>query len=638
MFFVISGFLITGILANGFAAGKPVLRTFWIRRVRRLLPALVVVTLFTLGVFASLYPPVHYERVAETALSHLLLSSNIFLWSQSGYFNANSELNPLLHTWSLSVEEQFYAVFPFVVFLLVRVLNHRASFAVVLSGTVLSFLASIYFSATAPSAAFYLLPTRAWELGAGATLALLPTVSRGRSERPRGVIPEVLSLSGMAAIAAACFSFTESTPFPGPNAIVPVAGTFLVLWSTDRATTMVGRLLEWRPLVWVGLISYSLYLWHWVLLVAARSVAGSHDTAVSMSAVLISIPTAWLSWRFVEVPFRNSTVTDRQIIRVAIPATVVVAALAGWIMITDGLPARFEEMAIKAKPPARQAECFEVLESGKTQFCDVGAEGLKPSFVMIGDSHVLSFLPVVDQVAAELGTAGLFSGISGCLPFVDAIPIRRDQNGILCSDMVDRAATMVRSGEFSHLVLAARWMYYTQPRESGGFTPVTIRGEDGRQTLEESRAAFAETLQRTVQLAEESGVALRVIIQVPQQAYDPETLHIRQQSSRAFSTGLPLSQHLDNQRWFREELSRQLDPESIINFDDVLCDSGECIAFAEGVPLYSDDDHLSEQGSLFLLDRVRSWLKRDLCGNSSRAAGSLQCEPGTGIPVAAGSE
>lgn len=636
VFFVVSGFLITGILADGIRAGKPVLRTFWIRRVRRLLPALIVVTMFTFVVFAFLHPPVQYERIAKTALSHMFLVSNVYLWSQSGYFNADAEVNPLLHTWSLSVEEQFYAVFPFVVFLLIRALRDRASLAVVLIGTLSSFGASIYFSHAAPSAAFYLLPTRAWELGAGATLALLPSAYRGDSVTSHRWIREIGSSLGLTAVLTACFGFTELTLFPGPFAIVPVMGTFLVLWCTQGKVTLVGRLLEARPLVWIGLISYSLYLWHWVLLVAARSFTGSNDHVVSSVAVAMSVPIAWLSWRFVEQPFRGSRFTDSQIVGATAAATTLLAVVASVVAVTDGLPQRFRALADNPERPGRP-ECFEVPGSDEIPFCRIGDMGAMPAFLLIGDSHAWSFLPALDSAAATLGVAGVFAGGRACLPFVDALPLRRDRLGLRCANMVDRAVELQREEQIRHVFLAARWMLYTQPWGRGGFTPVRVRGESGGQSVDESREAFAETLDRTARIAEKAAVSLRVLFQVPQQKFDPASLFIRQQTSRGFSGRLTLAEHQIEQKWVRDALIQRLGPSAVVEFDNDFCASGECIAFAAGRALYYDDNHLSKEGSLFLFNSVLNLLKRELCEDANRASAGRSCTAQTIDSLATGS-
>ena len=266
IFFVISGFLITGILVQDAERGDFSILRFYERRARRILPALVFLigVLFVAGYW--LFPPWQYEALAKSAAATALFVSNFwFLESTGGYFGNAAEFEPLLHTWSLAVEEQFYIFFPLLIWALAG--RSRATLGgVVLMSVVLSFVASIYATTRFPEENFYLLPTRAWELGLGALLAIGP-VPAIRSR----VLGEVLSWAAIVMMGLSIVILDGQSPFPGLNALAPCLATALLILVGHDQTTSVHRVLSTRPFVGIGLISYSLYLWHWPPLVIART-------------------------------------------------------------------------------------------------------------------------------------------------------------------------------------------------------------------------------------------------------------------------------------------------------------------------------------------------------------------------------
>jgi len=251
VFFVISGFLITGILARELQAGQFSLLGFYERRARRILPALFLVLLVTAIVGALVMLPYELATLGRGIVAVLLFVSNVLFWRESGYFAAASELNPLLHTWSLAVEEQYYILFPLVLWACWRWFPRGV---VPLLGliTVGSLALAEVLSVRMPSANFYLLPTRAWELLAGSLAALYLL----RRPAPQGWLAEALGLAGLAAIAFAVLTYDAATPFPSLWALAPVLGTVAIIVAASPAT-LVGKLLGTAPFVGIGLISYS---------------------------------------------------------------------------------------------------------------------------------------------------------------------------------------------------------------------------------------------------------------------------------------------------------------------------------------------------------------------------------------------
>ena len=302
VFFVISGFLITSIIEKDIAAGRFSFARFYERRIRRIFPALAVVSLFAVGVSAILFIPTDFMQVGRSLIAMAVFASNLFFRQDlgiTGYFNVGPSPQMLVHTWSLAVEEQFYLVLPPALLLVHR---HAGRFVVpiLVVATILSFAESVVLVQTQPTDAFYLIMPRAWELLIGGLLAVrrLPPLSTR-------IAREIVATASAALILVAVFGFSTTTPFPGASALVPCLGAWLFLYVGDQGPSLVARLLSTRPFVAVGRISYSLYLWHWPIFVATKYMAGGHFSLITtVSALILAFAAATLSYRYVETPFR----------------------------------------------------------------------------------------------------------------------------------------------------------------------------------------------------------------------------------------------------------------------------------------------------------------------------------------------
>ena len=302
VFFVISGFLITTILLGDLERGEFSILRFYERRARRILPALFTVMVVCVPFAWALMMPVELRGFGHSLAAVSLFISNVLFWQESGYFDTSAEEKPLLHTWSLAVEEQYYLLFPVMLFFLWKA-GRNPTLTVLCALSLISLAAAEWGARNAPTANFYLIPFRAWELFAGSICALL--ARDGAALKPNGVLGGL----GLGLIAVSVFLFDSTTPFPSLYALAPVVGTALViLYATP--TTLPGRLLATRPMVGVGLISYSAYLWHQPLFAYARLALRETPPMALMSALaLASLVLAWISWRFIEQPFRRR---DRQ--------------------------------------------------------------------------------------------------------------------------------------------------------------------------------------------------------------------------------------------------------------------------------------------------------------------------------------
>jgi peptidoglycan/LPS O-acetylase OafA/YrhL len=366
VFFVISGYLISSVILSEIAASRFSLFSFYERRIRRIVPALVVM-LFATSLLAYRYLlPVELEDFAKSLVAAIFSQSNFYFWSQSGYFDAPAALKPLLHTWSLAVEEQFYIFFPLFLLAVRRFFPARLRVSII-AVAILSFAASVLGAYKYPSSTFYLAPTRAWELLLGTILSLkiLPQIS-GALQR------NVSTLFGAASILFAAISFSSSTPFPGFAALAPCLGAALIIAGGETGASLVGRALSSKPVVFVGLISYSLYLWHWPIIVFQKIgtllVSGVSDRVGGLVSFAVSFVIATLSWRFVELPFRSGRfkLSGAPLFNTALASSVAVAGLAVWMLVSHGLPNRFPPEAVRVasyldygtKEEFREGTCF----------------------------------------------------------------------------------------------------------------------------------------------------------------------------------------------------------------------------------------------------------------------------------------
>jgi peptidoglycan/LPS O-acetylase OafA/YrhL len=361
VFFVISGYLITSLILAEKQAGTFSIATFYERRARRILPALFVV------MFACLVPawlwmsPDSLEDFGQSLVAVPLFANNALLFLTSGYFEAAADEKPLLHTWSLAVEEQYYVIFPLMVALLWP-LGRRWLAAAIAGIAVISLGLAEWGWRHQPEASFYLAHARAWELLIGAMVAMAPRLEV--SKNPRGqLLANTLSYAGLLLVAYSIFRFDSSTPFPSLYTLVPTLGTALILYAATGQTG-VARLLRLPVFVGIGLISYSLYLWHQPLLAFARLLgSGEPPLTVTSALLLVAVGLAWLSWRYVETPFRNRSAVPRQVVwRTAATCSVVLIAM--------GLAAHVAHGFQERMPAAYVSELrhFKVLRTQRTRW------------------------------------------------------------------------------------------------------------------------------------------------------------------------------------------------------------------------------------------------------------------------------
>ena len=401
IFYVISGFLITGILVRELDTKNTIsLVAFYVRRTKRLLPASFLVVLVT-GIAGFIFLPASMREsfgkdliAASTYISNFLFA----LW-ENDYQNLNSTPSPFIHYWSLAVEEQFYLFWPFFILLLFRIGKRRAVFYGVISTLVFSFLFSLYLTERAPIWAFYILPTRAWELAAGALLIFLPELKRVRP---------LLALIAVVILGMGTVIFDEATPFPGTAALVPVIATVLLLMSRNQWPPFMDLIAESRTTQWLGAISYPLYLWHWPVLVIPAIYLGEELNSLQITILLaVTVLLAGLTHRYVETPMREARLSQLNVFKFAALATCVSVAIGGFtymqhsntITIDGGYKVSLEE--VRAKPENNNDGCHIHIRQTVSPRCEYGDLTSDKTIVLYGDSHAAQWLPALDIIGKK---------------------------------------------------------------------------------------------------------------------------------------------------------------------------------------------------------------------------------------------
>jgi peptidoglycan/LPS O-acetylase OafA/YrhL len=480
VFFVISGFLITSILQSEIAAGQFSVLGFYTRRIRRIVPALLVMLGAVLLAGKFLLMPGDYSALAGSADYATFGLSNFFFLGHTGYFDQSAGLLPLLHTWSLAVEEQFYVVWPIALFALLRGRSRNelaviVGFIVVVAG---GFIESLIWFDQDPKAAFFLATPRAWELALGAALVFLQPLSRVRGE--------VATVFGLTLIGAG-FWTTTAASFPGFKALYPCVGAALIIWPR-RAATMSGKWLSY--LSPIGLISYSLYLWHWPVWVLFRVYinGGMPRIRETLALALLSLAIATLSYFFVERPLRKPR--WRPVLQVALGLTAcfLVFGAATYIEHAEGFPERVSKNAVAMR--SREAmwnwTCPETVTLEGNNYCAFGGPWqTSRKGILWGDSHAQHLAPIIDAVAKQQGISFILDDVC---PAALGDHVHRQWNDqpkyqALCSSRRAETLNILNQQDVEFVVLAAAWstlatdnLYADDLRQSQDKTALMISG------------------------------------------------------------------------------------------------------------------------------------------------------------------
>jgi peptidoglycan/LPS O-acetylase OafA/YrhL len=627
IFFVISGYLITGIVVRELAAGSFSFGRFYTRRIKRLLPAFYSVAIVSSVVSYFVLLPYELGRFAESLLSSLFFVSNFYFGSiTEGYFAPEVDLLPLLHTWSLAVEEQFYFLWPVSLLVLRRRLSpHQMR---ILMGVLMaaSFVAAEVGVRALSDSVYYAPWSRAGELLMGALLALQhlgkePTTARDPRPstlwrwREAGV-----TAIGFALIAAPAILLDDLSAFPGINSLWPCLGITILIHVGRDSGGLARRLLGLRPLVFVGLISYALYLWHWPVFVFARSLRLDDGPATTWALIGACFVLATISWRFVERPIRElQSVTFRDALQriFALPA-IVLAALSLTVLANDGLENRFQSQPdvldalriTRAGPDEARGICFKLdeVELPPEADCLLGARtdeapgaGRGPDALLWGDSIANHYAGFFDEVGRASGIQLRDVTMGGCPPLLGSVRLKR-KKGPLCRRRNDAVIEMIQDSDFDTVFLGGYWTFYLEP---DGFLGDDVDMSAGR---ENAARVLRESLDRTLSAILRANKQPVLLRNVPEMDFDAATCSIKNAIHP-----IPLRRDcaMDAERHRQQthavdEMLRDLQSAhptlQVLSPIDIVCPEESCEADLDGVPLYKAGkaSHLNMEGSRVL--------------------------------------
>lgn len=579
VFFVISGFLIGSIIMESFSRGTFSYLDFYDRRIRRIGPALLVMLLFVTVTGFLVLLPKEYESLSASVIAAIVSVSNLYFWATTNYFAAAAETKPLLHTWSLGVEEQFYLLLP--VLLTFVMPKGKTWLRVVLWGlTAVSFALCVALLGEHAAASFYSPFSRIWELLLGVLLAT------GCELRESRWVRQVSGALGVGLIVGAIFWLSPGVPFPGAIAAIPVVGTLLIIWSGRESDTWVAKAFSWGPLVFIGLISYSLYLWHWPIIVfvhvaglpfAAQLGLPREGTVLNIIIVVLSLIAATLSWKFVEQPFRlgRGPVMSRRTVFVS--TGVLASVIIAWSVAVQGVggfPSRFKPEAVEVasfinytvNDGRGQDRCF--IEQPGDQFDAKGC--LAPSssqrnILMLGDSHAASLWQGVVHRQPE--SKVMLAASSGCRPTI----VQGKDAPAHCVNLYRYIYDQyLPTARVSAVVLDGRWHDDDLPRL--------------RTTLEHLRRAGKTTV---------------LVGPIPE--YDVSLPRLLAVSIEQNDKALP-QHHLRRGIWDLDRRMAKIAADygvRYVSMVNAICPNQACEVYAApGVPMYFDYGHLTRQGAI----------------------------------------
>ncbi|MFM9864334.1 MAG: acyltransferase family protein [Micropepsaceae bacterium] len=577
IFFVISGFLITRIILGDLERGTMSIARFYERRIRRIFPALYVTIAFTVIGATVLFSPVDLARLYESLAWLAVFASNVHFMANTGYFDAAAEQNAFLQTWSLAIEEQFYVVFPLALAFSYRYARSRVLW-IVLGVAILSFAFACVAVSLNARTAFFSTPGRVWELMAGSLIALglLPAVT---SQWLR----ESLAAAGAGALAGSIVLLTIDTPFPGLYALPACLGTAAIIWANSRGVTVVGRLLSVPPMVFVGLVSYSLYLLHWPMLTFARYVLRGDFTLVhALVALALSFVAAVACWRYVETPFRKGKqISQRGLFAGAIALMAVVAAssLAAGHWYVNRLPAA-DRVAAAERARAEAESCMlketQTLADWPAVLCSTEGNGL---IVVWGDSFAAHYFDSFRDLAKTSGRGLLLLSESGCPPIVGVEDPKRTGCGPFNREVLEK----IKAEKPDLVVISADWMVYEK-----------------KKTFAEAVVDKFELLERTIDALRATGSAVLVIGPSPMfPAPVPQIAGVEGQQAKSAVTKASYSRRFD-------EFFRGLERKGQINYlpaFTVFCDVAVyCMYQQRQTLLFWDEGHMTARGSALVLN------------------------------------
>ena len=597
IFFVISGYLISSIILGDIAGNGFSFTSFYERRIKRIFPALFAVLAFSTVAAVISFTPLQLREFGQALAATTIFASNIYFRLKAGYFSADTENNPLIHMWSLSVEEQFYLLFPILLIIFQRSVRRRLNLAIV-AALILSLGWSLYQEHHGDAMANFFLPqTRAWELLAGALVAINRARWQNIAARYR-IAAMGVEISGALLMLIPIITLSATSSWPGINTIPVVAGAALLILAANTRSP-VGRLLAMPPMVWVGLISYSAYLWHQPLFAFGHIVRPRFSGLETAGAIVATFGIAWLSWRFIERPFRKPG-NYRRITLFACSAalTFAFAAIGLALHLTNGLPQRFAPatlaLADTAAPSPKRAHCHAE-----------GADYLQPkdacryfnprvTWAVLGDSHAIETGQALAEElrARDEGIVQLtFSGCQPALIFVSENPG--------CTSWLNDAVSLIeREKDIHDVLLVFRHPFYLYGDQKRTYPEPPRDRPNFLLNLppDAARARYWQSYEALVRRLLVAGKRVHIVAPIPEL---PVPIDRYVFGAKPGDQGITRRFYAQRNGEILQHLQKIAHWPGVSLSDPVtaLCDAENCHAIVDGKAMYFDDNHLSMAGA-----------------------------------------
>jgi peptidoglycan/LPS O-acetylase OafA/YrhL len=591
VFFVISGYLITSIILAELKEKRFSFSKFYERRARRIFPALFFVMAISVPFAVFLFEPVELMGFWKSFVSATLFASNFFFWTDTGYFGGVAELKPLLHTWSLAVEEQYYLLFPlFMVFAWHLRLQAIVVFLAVIF--CISLAAAQWGAIYKPTAAFYLLPTRGWEILAGAFSAIWLSSHAIRSSNVLGGV-------GLSLIVISILTFDGSFGFPGLYATVPVLGTVLIILAATPVT-LVGRLLSSTTIVWMGNISFSLYLWHQPILAFLRHEFGySLRVIIVIFAVVLTFVLSWITWKYVERPFRDRSFLNGWSIGLLSVLLIGLFVTIGGIGIfnhgaTYWISSNQRDMLASAIPSPKRGDCH----TGGAQYLkpqDACVYNGKPAtWAIFGDSHAVELAYGFGEVLkpSQIGVAHF--SYSGCKP-----AWHNDNEPKSCKNWTEEVVEYIAKHQTIQNVVISYRLNEALFGSHLGVWPKIPNSTD-----EVTRGKRWTALLGTINRFERSGKNVILVLQAPETPMDVQNLIVGTPVEGDAVKGVSADWWERRSDFVRSSLSQLPDDVTVFDPASVFCADESCYAVKSGTALYFDNNHMSVEGAQLIATEI----------------------------------
>ena len=642
VFFVISGYLITSIILTNLDNKDFSTMYFYERRARRILPTLIITIFFSLIISFFLFSSKDLIFFSKSVISSLTFWSNLQFHNEADYFAKTSEFKPLLHTWSLSIEEQFYIIFPLIVLFFISI---KKKFLNIFIITV--FFMSLLFSqwsgnlsknypfidnelnffSQSDYSSFFMPFGRIWEISLGAICAIILKKNLVKDSK----ISNFLSLTGFILICFSVFFISENYPFPSFYTLIPTIGTALVILFSFKKT-FITKILSFKYFVYLGLLSYSLYLFHFPIFTFLKYLNIEVNSILLIPLLTGIILISFLNWNFIEKPMRKKNVKIKKFL-ILIGTSYLLLIFISFYFINFKIKGKnyIEDLPIKIQNsldvlPKEVVRCVGV-ELKKDNFlkndlCFIGNKNNKKiDFVIYGDSHILAYYKIFNDYLTRVNKKGLFIGYPGCPPIPDIYTIRSDESRKNCRKLNDKILQLVKNKNISNLIHIARWSYYTgEELPNGEFNPINNIVNFNTDT-EESKKVFEKSVGNSLEKFGNMNLNLYILEQPPFQNFFPSDVYLRSynKDKKIFLDkinyySIKYKKYIFNQIFSNSILQINSEKHKNIHFikiSDIFCNNKKqiCKIGNENNSFYLDRNHLNEYGAKLVGNKVINKIK-----------------------------